>query len=383
MLVAINGEDKQIHARNIVKKHVEEYRCPACQNRVIYRSGPRTIPHFAHQIKGNCQAATESETVEHLSGKNKLYGWLKDCYKDVELERYLATIKQRPDIYLNADNEIYAIEYQCSPLHEGLFLKRTTGYLDVGVVPVWIFHSHFIKRKGANLWRINSTLKAALRKSTSTFLLFYNPKQPNILTAIINMIPATTVLYYGQMISIMLSKQAGLKNILSPPEKDISYLSEWLIKRKVQLNNEIQYKGLRSILIKEWYEAGISPYKVPDFVGVPLLNGCMYSVPAIVWQGLVYIDLLKCLKIHGMISKVWIRTRFLERIKNKDIILNQSPLMKQDIFTALVEYLNFLEKIDYLEKVSVNHYIIRDDFIFDDTLEEVIKLRLYNFLKGI
>ena len=136
-------------------------------------------------------------------------------------------------------------------------------------------------------------------------------------------------------------------------------------------------------LQKELYEAGISPYKVPDFVGVPLLNSYMYSVPAIVWQGLVYIDLLKSFKKHGVISKAWIRTRFLERIKNKDIILNQTPLIKQDIFTALVEYLKFLEKIDYLEKVSVNHYIIRDDITFDDTLEEVIKLRLYNFLKGI
>ena len=197
------------------------------------------------------------------------------------------------------------------------------------------------------------------------------------------MIPASPILYFGQMKRIGVSKHTDLRRVLSPPKEDISYLSDWFIKRNIQLNNEIRYKGLRSILIKELYEAGVSPYKVPDFVGVPLLNSYMYSVPAIVWQGLVYIDLLKSFKIHGVISKAWIRTRFLERIKNKDIILNQTPLIKQDIFTALVEYLKFLEKIDYLEKVSVNHYIIRDDITFEDTLEEVIKLRLYNFLKGI
>ena len=56
--------------------------------------------------------------------------------------------------------------------------------------------------------------------------------------------------------------------------------------------------------------------------------------------------------------------------------------MSQDIFTALKEYLRFLEKIDYLEKIDVNHYIIREDFILDDHFEEIIKLRLFDFYEG-
>ncbi len=380
MLVAINKEDKLIHANSILKRREEEYQCPACRKRVIYRSGSRTIPHFAHHLKGNCQAAAEAETADHLSGKNNLYHWLHCCQLDVQLEKYLAIIQQRPDIYVKVQNQSYAIEYQCSPIQEELLLKRTKGYLDAGIIPIWIFHSHFIKRKGTYLWRLNSLLKSALRKSSSPFLLFHNPKQSNSLIALVNIIPFSIEQYFAQMVLLPTGRE--FECILSPPRLDISYLNEWFKKRSLQLENEIRFKGLQSKLIKELYQGGISPYKIPEFIGVPLLSGYMYGVPATVWQGLIYIDLMNCFKLHGKISESWIRTRFLERIKKKDIILNQCPLMNQDIFTALKEYLIFLEKIDYLEKINVNHYIIREDFILDDHFKEMIKLRLFDFYEG-
>ena len=361
---------------------MEEYRCPACRGRVIYRAGPRTIPHFAHLTKEDCQAASESETADHLTGKENLYRWLSDCHIDVELERYLAVIKQRPDLYVKTKDLTYAIEYQCSHIHENLFLKRTFGYLNSDVTPVWIFHSHFIKRKGVCLWRLNSILKAALRRSSSPFLLFHDPKHPDYLIAVVNIIPASTELYFGQKICVKLSDYANLESILSPPMQEFSYINDWFKKRKIQLMNEIRYKGLQSKLLNELYQAGISPYEVPEFVGIPLFSACQYGVPAIFWQGFVYLDLMKCFKRHGRISEGWIRTRFLERIKNRDIILNQCPLMELDIFAALKDYLKFLEKIDYLEKNNVNHYIIREGFMLKDNLEESIKGRLFDFFKG-
>lgn len=382
MLIAINEENKQIHARNIMNKPVEEYRCPACLNRVIYRSGPRTIPHFAHRSKETCQAAAESETADHLSGKTNLYRWLVRCNMDVELEKYLTEIKQRPDIYVKKENNLYAIEYQCSPIHEELFLKRTMGYINAGIVPIWIFHSHFIKRKSPYLWRLNSTLKSALRKSSTAFLLFHNPKQPNSIMALVNIIPASIEHYFGQMVNVRLSDKKPLETILFPPQKEISYLNEWFKKRHLQLYNEIRFKGLTSKLMKELYQAGVSPYKIPEFIGIPLLSGCMYGVPACVWQGFLYIDLKNACKLRGSISEGWIRTRFLERIKNKDIMLNKCPLINQDIFAALKEYLHFLEKIDYLEVSSTNHYIIREEVLLVDNLEEIIKLRLFDFFEG-
>lgn len=382
MLVAINKDNKQIHAKNIINKHVEEYRCPACLNRVIHRSGPRTIPHFAHHSKESCQAAAESETADHLSGKHNLYRWLVSCNMDVELEKYLAKIKQRPDIYVQNQNQAYAIEYQCSPIHEEIFLKRTLGYINADIVPIWIFHKHFIKRKSQFLWRLNSTLKSALNKSSSAFLLFHDPKHPNSITALVNIIPASIEQHFGQMVSVCLTESLTLKNILSPPVKEISYLNEWFKKRNLQLYNEIRYKGLNSKLMKELYQSGVSPYNVPEFVGIPLLSGCIYRVPAFVWQGFIYIDLINEFKLRGSISEGWIHSRFLERIKNKDIILNKCPLMNQNIFAALKEYLNFLRKIEYLEKISTNHYIIREEFTLADNLDEIIKLRLFDFFEG-
>ncbi len=382
MLIAINKENKQIPARTIMNKPVEEYRCPACLNRVIYRSGPHTIPHFAHRSKESCQAAAESETADHLSGKTNLYRWLLRCNMNVELEKYLADIKQRPDIFIKKDNHSYAIEYQCSPIHEDLFLKRTMGYINAGIVPVWIFHSHFIKRKSPYLWKLTSTLQSALNQSSTVFLLFHNPKLPNSIKALVNVIPASIEDYFGQMINIRLSNVQPLETILFPPHKEISYLNEWFKKRHLQLNNEIRFKGLTSKLMKELYQGGVSPYKIPGFIGIPLLSSCMYRGPAFVWQGLLYVDLKNACKLHESINEGWIRTRFLERIKNKDIILNKCPLINQDLFVALKEYLHFLEKIDYLEVSSANHYIIREEVLLDDNLEEIIRLRLFDFFEG-
>ena len=382
MLVANNHEDKPIYARNIIKGHEEEYRCPACGARVIYRAGPRTIPHFAHQVKKDCHASTEAETVEHLLGKTSLYHWLEECQLVVELEKYITSINQRPDILVKIQHQSYAIEFQCSPIQEKLFLKRTLGYLNTDVAPIWIFHNHFIKRKGAYLWRLNSFLKLALRKSSFPFLLFYDPLQPNSLLAIVNLIPASKDLYFGQIARIPLFNRTSLEALLSPPVKKITYLNDWFKRRKIQLMNEIRFNGLQSKLINELYQGGVSPYKIPEFIGIPLLSAYTYGVSAISWQGFIYIDLLKSFKQYGSVSEGWIRARFLERIKSRDIILNQSPLIKQDIFSALKDYLKFLIKIDYLEKIGETHYIIREDFRFNDHLEEIIKSRLFDFFEG-
>ena len=378
MLVALNQEEKQVYAKAVIKNHTGEYRCPACHGRVIYRAGPRTIPHFAHQAKESCHADTEAESIEHLSGKTKLYQWIENSHIDVELEKYLSSIKQRPDLFIKIEDRYYAIEYQCSPIHDKLFLKRTLGYLTIGVIPVWIFHSHFIKQKGTYLWRLTSYLKLALRKSSSPYLLFYDPLQSNLIQVIGNLIPTSRELYFGQMDYIYLSSRKSFKTILSPPVQRLSFLNDWFKRRKLQLQNEIRFKGLQSKLINELYQEGVSPYNVPEFIGIPLLSACTFEVSALCWQGFVYIDLLKSFKQYGSIHVGWIRARFLERIKNRDIILNHSPLLEQNLFTALDDYLKFLEKIDYLGKNNASHYIIREDFTFTN-LEEVIKSRLFDF----
>ena len=83
-------------------------------------AGPIKIPHFAHRKKNSCWYEAEAETEEHLPQRfcGKVF-----TRKAVQVEAYLPTLKQRPDLLIGK----IAIEIQCSPLPKRL-VERTETY---------------------------------------------------------------------------------------------------------------------------------------------------------------------------------------------------------------------------------------------------------------
>lgn len=72
---------------------------------------------------------SEGETEEHLIGKRVLYNWFIQQGIPCQLEAYIPSLKQRPDlvIWLSSDQPC-AIEFQCSPLSIKRLKERTKGY---------------------------------------------------------------------------------------------------------------------------------------------------------------------------------------------------------------------------------------------------------------
>lgn len=121
------------------------YRCLACHQIVILRAGPHKRAHFAHLRKEACEAYTEGETHEHLSGKQLLKEWCQDEGLSYQLEAYLPNLKQRPDLLIEGH---YAIEFQCSPISLEMLLKRTQNYKKHGYEVFWIVgEKFFLHRK--------------------------------------------------------------------------------------------------------------------------------------------------------------------------------------------------------------------------------------------
>lgn len=136
MIIAESKAGIKVHAKTAERK--TDYYCCLCKERVIFKKGQIKIPHFSHVHNSTCSVYSEGETWEHLKGKSDLYDWLEKLGYNPELEVYIAEINQRADILLNWKAQLYAIEYQCSPISEREVIMRTQGYQSLGIKPIWI-----------------------------------------------------------------------------------------------------------------------------------------------------------------------------------------------------------------------------------------------------
>lgn len=139
MLTAMNREGELISLVQLSREETEKWRkrlfyCPECRQQVRLRMGRFRVPHFAHLSDHTCSFATENESKEHLTLKQKLAEWCLKYGIDHELEAYLPEIKQRADILIGN----IALEIQCSKLPHDDMVKRTQAYIENGYQPIWI-----------------------------------------------------------------------------------------------------------------------------------------------------------------------------------------------------------------------------------------------------
>ncbi len=85
-----------------------------------------------------------------MKGKLSLYEWLRGENQAVQLETYLSTIQQRPDILVERNRRKIAIEYQCARITKEEIIKRQVGYQKLGIIPIWILGAKLLKRIGKN-----------------------------------------------------------------------------------------------------------------------------------------------------------------------------------------------------------------------------------------
>lgn len=144
MLVAIDEKKQHISLWNKRKEEIQQLKglkfyCPVCYNQVILKSGSYKRAHFAHKSL-NCSISSEGETAEHLEGKKLLIENLVRYGKTCELERYFPKSNQRADVFVSS----LALEFQCSPLDENSYQKRTLDYqLKEQVTPIWLLGSRY------------------------------------------------------------------------------------------------------------------------------------------------------------------------------------------------------------------------------------------------
>lgn len=169
MLIAESITGEKTDARNADRKN--HYFCCCCKEEVVYKKGQVKLPHFAHKQNSLCSANFEGESWEHLKGKSDLYDWLCRIGFRPELEVYIEEINQRADVLFEWNSQLFAIEYQCSPIPEQSIINRTKGYLSLGIRPVWIAGEKLKLKKNLS---ISNRLFIVEWTDKSRFHLHYN-----------------------------------------------------------------------------------------------------------------------------------------------------------------------------------------------------------------
>ncbi|MCP8968315.1 competence protein CoiA [Ectobacillus ponti] len=262
----------------------EKLLCPVCGGEVRLRLGEQKRFHFAHKRETFCSTYFEPESAYHRHGKQLLYLWFQEQGLQAEVEVYLPSIRQRPDLLLNPHDNPIAIEYQCATISNEQLLKRTRSYWHAGIRVLWILGGSQMKRHAAHWMRLSSLHTLCTQFSGLPYLLYFCPEARAFFKCA-PLIPfSTAAVFCHQLLSPL--KEASLQELFAPPVVSLPSLrQEWSRKKKQYRANALYpYRKSKDRILYSLYEQGIPLSCFPPEICVPLPSGLAFREPAILWQ---------------------------------------------------------------------------------------------------
>lgn len=170
MLVAQTILGQRVEAHHAKKG--EQYYCPYCHEKMILKIGIKVMPHFAHKASElNC--CSKGETRRHYEIKYQLAQLLINQGFEVEIEPYIASIHQYPDLLVNNN---FALEIQLSIIDIATIIKRTKGLETEGLKVIWILNNLRFSNGTLELTRFQSSFIHPIYRN----LIVWNAQQQNL-----------------------------------------------------------------------------------------------------------------------------------------------------------------------------------------------------------
>ncbi|QST00828.1 hypothetical protein IMZ31_04440 [Pontibacillus sp. ALD_SL1] len=358
MLSAITKSGVSHVLAKYTKEEIHELRrqpfyCPACSEEVILKAGAKMIPHYAHKPRSECSVYDVGEGAYHEAGKWQLYEWLRLQGYHVELESYLPSIQQRPDLLLTIGKKRVAIEYQCCRISPEMIKLRTEGYKSEGILPLWILGGNRLKRLHTNMLSLTSFEKLFFQQfktSPHPMLLFYcsTTKQfarfshPTLLSN------RKTI---GKL-SFFTNTTCTLASILSSPKSvSPSYVYQSWLKEKKKLRKQVpgKMKSSTDFPWRQWlYLRRLHPSTLPSLIHLPVPFAFLYDLPSYQWQAKIIIDEIEPQAIG-------------EPFSLPVYPFNHPPDLKAPLFrnepNPIQHYLDVLCEIGYVKKLKTGQYV--------------------------
>lgn len=112
------------------------YFCPACNAQMIIKRGKINAPHFAHKTKVECDPwYCNKMSVWH---KN-LQSHFSEKHTEITVWNSFKTEFHIADSMLTVKDKTYIFEFQHSPISYDEFNKRSSFYLSLGYILIWVF----------------------------------------------------------------------------------------------------------------------------------------------------------------------------------------------------------------------------------------------------
>jgi competence CoiA-like predicted nuclease len=316
--------------------------------------GNQRIYHFAHRGGTVCRDFYGGETVYHMKGKLQLYQWLERQGIPVALEYYDAKINQRPDIVFHFDGIKYALEYQCSPISEEIFIKRTAAYYEQNYIPLWIMGSKHLKAKRSNVFSLSNFDYFFFRETKDNHLILPSycseEKQFKILSSIY---PYSIKNALANITHHSIQK-TGIEEILSPKIINHFSLAKWSMEmEKFTLNWSLHPSPDLNRFLREIYRHNLNIYLLPPEIGLPVSHSLFIQTPSIIWQTYMYLDVLQDKMPKDLIDLKEVEKHYHKRLIKKEIINRNIPqLPSEKSFNAVKDYFQQLERLGILVRKS-------------------------------
>lgn len=360
MLQAKSIEGVIITLAELSRKEIElerqkKFYCPTCNEQVIIKAGHLVVPHFAHRSKANCQSGESGEGPYHEKGKIILYRWLASQQLNVELEKYIEEINQRPDLFLQINNQKIAVEFQCARVPIKQIIDRNIGYKQANIIPIWILGANRFKRKTKNKLNIDQyTLQFIHQFSTgfSPILFFFCPNTMQFVT-FQHIYFTQTGQAYGNFTFDYLNQIHFLDIFKESVLSKRSLYTTWKKEKKIlRLKPRGQLYG-QQLAWHQWlYLKRTHIEFLSSIIYLPISAQWKMKSPPWDWQSRLVIDLLDRLPLQAHFSLKECRQLLYHHLHDRNLfpLINSSDC-------PIKQYLFLLEKLNILKKHSPNNFI--------------------------
>lgn len=369
-IFSLGEQYKKIYLHDLKKK--EQFYCPQCHEKVILKIGTKRIHHFAHQKGSDCSESFERESEYHMAGKLNLYKWLKGLGLSPKLEPYFSDIKQRPDISFIYEGKTYCLEFQCATISEEVFVKRTVGYTQNFLYPIWILGGKNINRKNNAKVSLSSFQSLFLARNSKS--QWYIPSYCPHINQFIFLSNITPISNRNAVAHFLIQRleNTSISDFLDPCVNRSISVSEWrngmaYLKKSILFRKDIH----QAPFLQELYSHSIHPQFLPPFVGIPLPANPIIEESPFIWQAYIFLDHLLGQNSGKVITFSEVLVSILNRKRRSNLKLRRLPNIKESLLAAAVtDYLNVLVKVDVLTKVDDKTFIVSKPIKIANRLDE-------------
>lgn len=371
MLRAINKKGEEIipsllPSVELTSLRKQTFYCPECKEKVIFRAGPKVIPHFAHYSTSTCPQSASGESHYHKRAKMLLYKWLHGQGLNVSLEKHIREINQRPDLYVKMHKRVLAIEFQRANITFQELQQRNGGYHRIGITPIWLLGYNQFKQLSPYTYRVSQDYLESFmpfQHFREPRLLYFCPNRQNfnILNDFYFIHPNKTIAHAEQ---IPLHR-ANLHHLFLNRHLSTETLySLWYKQKKgFRLGNQKVYG--KELVFRRWlYNNRLHVEQLPSIIHLPISFQHKIIVPIWHWQSKLVLNILVPLEVGATITIERMVEEIISSVQHRNVLWANAIVR---------EYLNLLEKISVVKRLGKNRWRKTRKIVFHRYIEQSLR----------